>query len=103
MIATEAPASAADSAARWPARPAPMISTSCEGTAIDSIWGTSWVRPGSTPAPARIASPGATGALLGDEIPGTDAGFTAMSTRVAVLGGGTGVAAVLRALRDAPL
>jgi uncharacterized cofD-like protein len=41
--------------------------------------------------------------LLGDEIPGADAGFTAMSTRVAVLGGGTGVAAVLRALRDAPL
>src|SRR2546423_7196002 len=32
MIATDAPASAADSAARWPARPAPMISTSCDGT-----------------------------------------------------------------------
>ena len=33
MIATLAPRSAAARAARWPARPAPMISTSCEGTA----------------------------------------------------------------------
>src|SRR3954453_22820167 len=31
MIATVAPASAAAVAARWPARPAPMIRTSCAG------------------------------------------------------------------------
>src|SRR5688572_4390510 len=31
MIATVAPASAAARAARWPAKPAPMIRTSCEG------------------------------------------------------------------------
>src|SRR3954447_8739784 len=31
MIATEAPSSAAARAARWPARPAPMIRTSCAG------------------------------------------------------------------------
>src|SRR5215207_10843449 len=31
MIATVAPASAAARAARWPARPAPMIRTSCSG------------------------------------------------------------------------
>ena len=31
MIATDAPASAAASAARWPARPAPMMRTSCAG------------------------------------------------------------------------
>src|ERR1700729_4051065 len=35
-IATLEPASAAASAARWPARPAPMINTSCAG--MDS-WG----------------------------------------------------------------
>src|SRR3954452_18291569 len=33
MIATEAPSSAAASAARWPASPAPMIRTSCDGMA----------------------------------------------------------------------
>src|SRR4051794_9425867 len=33
MIATVAPASAAARAARWPARPAPMMRTSCEGMA----------------------------------------------------------------------
>src|SRR5271167_3457479 len=33
MIATLAPSSAAASAARWPARPAPMIKTSCAGMA----------------------------------------------------------------------
>src|SRR3954465_12407442 len=31
MIATDAPSSAAARAARWPARPAPMIRTSCAG------------------------------------------------------------------------
>src|SRR4051794_32949437 len=31
MIATDAPSSAAARAARWPARPAPMIKTSCAG------------------------------------------------------------------------
>src|SRR3954447_22102146 len=31
MIATDAPASAAASAARWPARPAPRMRTSCAG------------------------------------------------------------------------
>src|SRR5687768_6946219 len=31
MMPTEAPASAAASAARWPARPAPMTRTSCRG------------------------------------------------------------------------
>src|SRR5690349_5640846 len=33
MSATEAPASAAASAPRWPARPAPMMRTSCAGMA----------------------------------------------------------------------
>src|SRR3954451_17683622 len=33
MIATEAPSSAAARAARWPASPAPMIRTSCDGMA----------------------------------------------------------------------
>src|SRR5215210_7468772 len=37
MIATVAPALAAASAARWPARPAPMISTSCAGMGAQSI------------------------------------------------------------------
>ena len=37
MIATVAPARAAASAARWPARPAPMIRTSCAGMAGESI------------------------------------------------------------------
>ena len=35
MIATVAPVWAAASAARWPARPAPMIRTSCEGTPVN--------------------------------------------------------------------
>jgi hypothetical protein len=35
MIATVAPVCAAARAARWPANPAPMISTSCEGTALN--------------------------------------------------------------------
>src|SRR3954454_2839762 len=39
MIATVAPERAAASAARWPARPAPMINTSCEGMARESIGG----------------------------------------------------------------
>src|SRR5437879_5382310 len=34
MMATVAPASAAARAARWPARPAPMIRTSCAGMAL---------------------------------------------------------------------
>src|SRR5947209_1755534 len=33
MIATETPSSAAARAARWPARPAPITRTSCEGKA----------------------------------------------------------------------
>src|SRR4051794_19544462 len=37
MIATVAPASAAASAARWPARPAPMIRTSCAGMAASLV------------------------------------------------------------------
>src|ERR1700754_4541436 len=37
MIATEAPSSAAARAARWPARPAPMIRTSCAGMARRTI------------------------------------------------------------------
>src|SRR5687767_6761979 len=37
MMPTDAPASAALSAARWPARPAPMTRTSCSGTARDSM------------------------------------------------------------------
>src|SRR5688500_17458079 len=40
MIATVAPERAAASAARWPARPAPMINTSWEGMARESIGGT---------------------------------------------------------------
>src|SRR5665811_2547756 len=36
-IATLAPACAAASAARWPARPAPIIRTSCDGIGRDSI------------------------------------------------------------------
>src|SRR3954447_20131823 len=39
MIATVAPERAAASAARWPARPAPMINTSWEGMAKQSIGG----------------------------------------------------------------
>src|SRR5271170_1205513 len=35
MIATLAPACAAASAARWPARPAPMMRTSCSGIAFE--------------------------------------------------------------------
>src|SRR3954465_825343 len=37
MIGTEAPAPGAASAARWPASPAPMMSTSCAGMAGESI------------------------------------------------------------------
>src|ERR1022692_4792309 len=36
-IATLEPACAAARAARWPARPAPMMSTSCDGMGRDSI------------------------------------------------------------------
>src|SRR6476659_4632363 len=36
-MATVAPASAAASAARWPARPAPMMRTSCAGMVGESI------------------------------------------------------------------
>ena len=39
MIATVAPVWAAASAALWPARPAPMIKTSWEGTNGDSMEG----------------------------------------------------------------
>src|SRR5271166_1347096 len=37
MIATLAPSCAAASAARWPARPAPMIRTSCAGMAVSDL------------------------------------------------------------------
>src|SRR3954454_21367121 len=71
MIATVAPASAAARAARWPARPAPMIRTSCAGMALPRrSWGERTVvragpRPGCDPggptAPGRRlrALPGA--------------------------------------------
>src|SRR3712207_3899020 len=38
-MATDAPASAAARAARWPARPAPMMRTSCAGMVGESIEG----------------------------------------------------------------
>src|SRR5437763_4312747 len=44
MIATDAPSCAAASAARCPARPAPMISTSWEGTSLDCISGRAGTR-----------------------------------------------------------
>ena len=37
MIATVAPSRAAARAARWPARPAPMIRTSCAGMTAESM------------------------------------------------------------------
>ena len=45
MIATVAPARAAARAARWPARPAPMMRTSCAGMAAESIGGTGRTGP----------------------------------------------------------
>src|SRR5215208_730931 len=52
MIATVAPERAAASAARWPARPAPMINTSCEGMARSLLAG-----PGK-PLRGRVRHPG---------------------------------------------
>src|SRR4051812_11006280 len=49
MMATLAPASAAASAARWPARPAPRIRTSCAGMALLP----SYVRGGDLDSIAR--------------------------------------------------
>src|SRR5204863_6414542 len=49
MIATVAPSSAAARAARWPARPAPMIRTSCDGMA-PSLYRSI---PSTRPAPGR--------------------------------------------------
>src|SRR4051794_7284179 len=55
MIATVAPERAAASAARWPARPAPMINTSWEGMMGESIGGT-----GPDASRARVAPEGGT-------------------------------------------
>src|SRR5689334_17842965 len=55
MIATDAPVCAAARAARWPARPAPMIRTSWDGTSSDSIYARCRPRPrpwtGRSPGP----------------------------------------------------
>ena len=68
MIATDAPASAAARAARWPARPAPMMRTSCAGmlwslctAARDGDWLASRrLRRGAEErAHARVVRPGA--------------------------------------------
>ena len=53
MIPTDAPASAAARAARWPARPAPMTRTSCEGKAGRSY---SKSRVCGRPCAARLPS-----------------------------------------------
>src|SRR2546423_12001426 len=45
MIATETPSSAAARAARWPARPAPMTRTSCEGKAAAMLLEGSFCSP----------------------------------------------------------
>ena len=55
MIATVAPASAAARAARWPARPAPMIRTSWAGMPVESIRRRAARRPGGPSAPAEAA------------------------------------------------
>src|SRR4051812_27711158 len=59
MIATVAPAWAAASAARWPARPAPMIRTSCDGMARESIQSRSpgVAAPGCRPFAAPAGRP----------------------------------------------
>src|SRR5688500_16848763 len=65
MIATVAPARAAARAARWPARPAPMIRTSCAGMGRESSggrlgtaarWGrhASWPMSGPEGSPVRV-------------------------------------------------
>src|SRR5680860_1736244 len=58
MIATVAPERAAASAARWPARPAPMINTSWEGMRQESIGGTGCavLRPRPVRGAARARS-----------------------------------------------
>src|SRR3954466_3089771 len=56
MIATVAPASAAARAARWPARPAPMMRTSCEGMAPGfkgSGWAVHHIRRRPSDRPSR--------------------------------------------------
>src|SRR3954467_14475553 len=64
MIATDAPSSAAARAARWPARPAPMIRTSCAGMAESLYTAVRENRPapaGAPPAPPPgrpLARPG---------------------------------------------
>ncbi len=65
MIATVAPERAAASAARWPARPAPMINTSWEGMAMESIGGTGRDVPRAQGSAAvrHAAAP----VILGDE------------------------------------
>src|SRR5687767_8218301 len=65
MIATVAPERAAASAARWPARPAPMINTSWEGMADESIGGTGpdASRARGTASVRHVAAP----VILGDE------------------------------------
>src|ERR1700689_1826886 len=74
MIATLAPFSAAASAARWPARPAPMINTSCAGMAPWSRLGKRGLRVGLYNARAfglmsraALASHGRTGGPGGSQ------------------------------------
>src|SRR5277367_2343721 len=58
MIATLAPSRAAASAARWPARPAPMIRTSCAGMAVSGgrggAFATGTLYSGRTQGPADL-------------------------------------------------
>src|SRR4051794_40251765 len=56
MIATEAPSSAAARAARWPASPAPMIRTSCDGMAPSLYRSVPLPRP--PPQRGRTVHPG---------------------------------------------
>src|SRR3954451_10721062 len=66
MIATDAPSSAAARAARCPARPAPMIRTSCAGMGAETV---SVALPGPT-LPWRAADrPARRGSGLGDRVP----------------------------------
>src|SRR3954447_13219124 len=70
MIATVAPASAAARAARWPARPAPMMRTSCAGMALSKRRGesnSSTGRGGRALRPsARLARSGGARGGLGE-------------------------------------
>src|SRR3954468_5990866 len=61
MIATEAPSSAAARAARWPASPAPMIRTSCDGMAPALYRSVPLTRP--VPGGGRTVRPGRSSAV----------------------------------------